>query len=96
MFAAIVELDVRPVFVDAVEEMLCKLAAKAKLEKNNIYYAVNRSLNQDNLFVIYEAYKTSADWEAHLFSEAVQTALQQFDSMLLVPPRINLCDALVI
>lgn len=95
MFLLLVELEVSPAFVQEVENILRTLADVASKEAGNVYYAVHRKEAQPNAFVLYELYRDRSAWDTHLQSEPVQKALQSFERMLVAPPTLTFCDAII-
>lgn len=96
MFLLLVELNAKPSAAAEVAGVLSGLADVARGEAGNVIYAVHRQQDDPDAFVLYELYKDRAAWESHLAIEAVQRALQQFETLLAAPPRIVRCDTVAL
>ncbi|MBI3286195.1 MAG: antibiotic biosynthesis monooxygenase [Burkholderiales bacterium] len=92
MLLLLAELQTKPAFTAQVEAILRQLAEVAAQESGNVCYAVHSPQEQPGSFVLYELYRDRHACESHLQSARVQKALQDFESMLLAPPKIRFCD----
>ena len=89
-----VELQARPGAGDQLADLLAGLAQQAGSEPGILFYAVHRQQADQNALVLYELYQDRAAWETHMALPAVQAVLQQFDALLVQPPRLVFCDPL--
>lgn len=94
MFALIVELEVKPVFAEELENVLQTLVDLTGNESGTIFYAVHRSQNRPHFYVLYEQYTDRSAWETHLADTSVQHELKRFDTLLAAPPAITFLDAI--
>lgn len=92
MFLLLAELNAKPSTASEVEFLLRELTSVARHEAGNMVYAVHRTRDTPNHFILYELYKDRNACDAHLASLPVQQALAKFESLLDVPPRIVFCD----
>lgn len=92
MFLLLVELEANPAFSGELENVLRSLVEVSEGEAGTVYYAVHRPQENRHAFILYELYKDRAAWDRHLHSEPVQEALKHFDTMLLAPPKITICE----
>lgn len=94
MLLLLAELTAIPEHAEQVETLLRELTAAAEREPGTLYYAINRSLDQPNRFIVYELYRDRAACDAHLNSEPLQAALRQFQHWLAIPPQLSFCQPL--
>lgn len=92
MFLLLVEMHARPGAAPELANLLSTLLELARREPDTFVYAVHRQQANPDAFVLYELYRDRAAWETHCAGEAVQSALQQFDSLLTEAPRLVFCD----
>lgn len=92
MFLLHVELEANPAFSAELETVLRSLVDVSEREAGTIYYAVHRPQERRNSFILYELYKDRAAWDRHLQSGPVQEALKHFETMLVAPPKITVCE----
>jgi len=84
----LVELHARRDCCEQLEMELARLAEVAASEAGVLVYAVNRVEQAPMHFVLYELYRSRADWETHLALPAVKQALARFPELLEVEPRL--------
>jgi quinol monooxygenase YgiN len=94
MLLLLAELHAKPEARAEVEGLLRQLVEVARTEPGNIVYAVHQQQTQPDSFVLYELYRDRTACEAHLIRPPVQQALQRFEALLQMPPRIVFADAL--
>ena len=92
MFLLLVEMHARSEKAAELEKVLSGLLAVARDEPGTLIYAVHRRQDNAQAFVLYELYRDRAAWETHCATEPVQSALQQFETLLTAPPRLVFCD----
>lgn len=84
----LVELQARPECCDELIMVLDQLAGIAATEEGVLIYTVNCRDDAPTNFVLYELYRSRADWEAHLQLDGVRQALARFPELLLNEPRL--------
>lgn len=84
----LVELQARPESCAPLLGLLAELTEIAATEAGVLVYAVNRCQDSATRFVLYELYRSRADWEAHLQLPGVKHALARFPELLAEEPRL--------
>lgn len=92
MFALFVELEAKPDCLERLEGLLKSMVELSEQESGTVYYSVNRPQERHNTFMLYELYRDRADLETHLQTPLLQEALQQFETLLMQPPKITPCN----
>ncbi len=92
MFVLLVELEAKPESFRALEKVLKSLVGFAGHEPGTVCYSVQTPQNKANTFILYECYVDRAAWEAHMAFDQVRDALERFDTLLVVPPKITFCE----
>jgi len=94
MFVLLVELEAKPESFGELEKVLKSLVEMAVHEPGTVHYSVQMPQDKTNTFILYECYVDHAAWEAHLAFDQVRDALERFDTLLLVPPKLTFCEML--
>ncbi len=94
MYVLTVELTAQTGQRAALAALLEGMTRTASLEPGVLFYGVNQSRDQRDLFVLCEMYKDEAAFDAHMQLPAIQSALSQFESLLAAAPSIRRCDSL--
>ncbi|WP_295008491.1 putative quinol monooxygenase [uncultured Dechloromonas sp.] len=84
----LVELQARPECCEELMALLEALTEIAATEAGVLVYAVNRSQDTPTHFVLYELYRSRAEWEAHLQLTGVKQALARFPELLTEEPKL--------
>lgn len=92
----LVELQAKPSKNIELERVLSDLVYLSGKEPGNLAYAAHRRQDNPGCYVLYELYENRAAWETHLGLEAVQQALQQFESLLAGRPKLTFCDTVAL
>lgn len=66
MFTLIVRYTVKPGYSEAVREILTRMLGPSRAEPGCVEYRVHRSLDDENLYVLYEQYLDQDANEAHM------------------------------
>lgn len=90
----LVELQARPECSDELIKVLDQLTSIAATEEGVLVYAVNRRNEAAASFVLYELYRSRADWEAHLQLNGVKQALARFPELLVDEPKLVFGESL--
>jgi len=93
-YLLLAELNAKSSCTAEIERLLCGLAEASRTEAGNVRYDVHRQRENPEAFVVYELYRDENACKEHLALPLVKRALQQFESLLITPPRILFCDRL--
>ncbi|MGO2037555.1 MAG: putative quinol monooxygenase [Brevibacterium sp.] len=72
MYIVIAHYRASSTTADEVADLLPKLAEASRLEQGNLSYSVTRDLEDSNVFVIVEKYRSEGDFASHRASSHFQ------------------------
>lgn len=81
-------ITAKPGSADQVADALRELAGATHAEEGCLHYSLHRGLQDPNVFVTIEKWRSQEDLDQHLASSHLQAALAAAGELMAEPPRI--------
>jgi quinol monooxygenase YgiN len=88
MIFIVVKQPVRPEFADDWINLVADFTSSSRAEPGNLFFEWYRSVEDQNVYVLVEAYRDAAAGEAHVQSAHFQAATKQLGKWLAAVPEI--------